>query len=187
MFFPEGVTHQPGSLWFVQLHNPGLCTGHRAFGGAALCTEHLLCRRHLQQSICTRVALAVSPAALSLACSCWPIFTVTSLSRALCAPLAGRSSGRQSCCRGFQSWLAPAVTVTGCSWPSPTQLTLQWAQTHSNPATLASYSALSDKHSKHLSLIIFALKNYRHPITFTSMRDLWIQATLTEHSSKQFN
>lgn len=35
-----------------------------------LCVEHLLCRRHLQQSICTHAALAVSSAALSLACNC---------------------------------------------------------------------------------------------------------------------
>lgn len=152
MFFPEGVTHPPRSLWFAHLRVLGLRTGYRALAGTLL--EHLQQRIRTHGCGSTFSSLQLAP------------FTVICLSRALCAPLAGRSSGRQALLM-----CSAELTGTSCDCHRVAHSLSHAAHTavpcHSNPAIYA----LSDKNLKHLSLI-FELKNCRDHITFGNMRDL---------------
>lgn len=121
MFSPEGVTHQPGPLWLAHLCVLGLCTGYRAFGGTALCTEHL-------QHTCGSGSNFSSsvPSSQLLAPFYWDAFeqgTVCSPGRhkswqASAAPVALRADRNRP-------WLSQ-----GGAWPSPAQATPQAPATH---------------------------------------------------------
>lgn len=136
-----------------------------AFLGCAQATEPLqvLCWS-ISSSVSAHMAVAVPSAVSSSHLSLWYVWAGHCVLPWQAEVLAGKH-----CSCALQSWLEPAVTVTG--WFTAFSHAAHTAvPCHSNPAIYA----LSDKNLKHLSLI-FELKNCRYHITFGNMRDLWIR------------